>query len=136
MIASKDNAYAFEAVSAELKNDREFTLEVLKAQGKAIESVAGKFLSDREVALTAISSYGGAMRHIDEKFRSDKEIILAGVNSRFNVDDIYERFPKDVTSDREFMKKVLFLDGNCFYHIDESSQKDTEFKLIKKLHEI
>ena len=71
-----------------------------------------------------------------KKIHSDKEIILAGVLSRSNVNDVYQNIPNEISSDREFMRKLLLLDIECFDYLDESLRKDSEFMLIKKLYDL
>lgn len=134
--ATRNNAHAMEFVSDELKKDKNFVLEVVRLDGRAIAYIAEELLSDREIALAAISNYGGAMNYIDKKFHSDKEIVLAGVLSRSNVGDVYRRISDELNGDREFMKKLLFLDNECFDYLNDSLRKDPEFVLIKKLYDL
>ena len=75
--AVKQNGWALEFASDELKNDREVVLEAVKEKGSAgfaLEYASEELKNDRKVVLEAIKEYGGALKYASDELKNDPEL--------------------------------------------------------------
>jgi hypothetical protein len=63
MEAVKQNGWALEYASEELKRDREVVMEAVKQEGTALQYASEELRGDREVVLEAVKQDGWALQY-------------------------------------------------------------------------
>ena len=133
----KQNGFALEYASEELKNDKEIVLEVVKQNGYALKYASKELKNDKEVVLEAVKQNGYALKYASKGLKNDKEIVLEAVKQNGNA----LRFAsKTLKNDKEFIIEVT--KQNIFYykfinpHLTgkEFNELFPDAKLRKKIH--
>lgn len=71
---------ALEFAADELKSDRAFVLQCVKAHGWALQHASDKLRGDREIVMEAVKKHRGlALEHASEEMRGDREVVLEAV---------------------------------------------------------
>ncbi|MDF1878412.1 DUF4116 domain-containing protein [Sulfurimonas sp. SAG-AH-194-C20] len=131
-----NNSHAYQHIGNKLKDNEELLKLAIKWNGDILEYAIDKFKQDKEIAKIAVSNNASAICFLPKEFQSDKELISLALGSRMNVSDAMLSINKEVFKDREFSKRLMYINEAIFDYFDSELQKDTEFKLIKKIQEI
>ena len=99
LTAVKQNGLALKS-SDELRSDREFMLAAVKENNLTLKFASIELLSDREFMLAAEKEVVWAAKYASPKLRSDREFMLAAAKQNFRA---LEYSSNELRSDREFM---------------------------------
>ncbi len=135
-ISVLDSSYAYEFIGNKLKDNEELLKLAIKTNGYTLKYASDKFKQNKEIAKIAVSNDASALCLLSKEFQSDKELISLALSSRHNLPDAMLCINKEVFKDKEFSRKLMYINEYIFDYLDSELQKDTEFKLIKKIQEI
>ena len=77
LAAVKQNGWAIQYASVQLKADREVVLAAVKQNGLALNYASVELRADREVVLAAVEEDGWALKYASAELRADREVVLA-----------------------------------------------------------
>jgi hypothetical protein len=60
-------------------SNKETVLKIVKNEGYALQNVSDELRSDKEVVLAAVSNYGFALEFASKDLQNDKEVVLAAL---------------------------------------------------------
>ena len=79
LAAVRQNGYALEYASKDLRADKEVVLAAVKQKGWAIHCASEDLRKDKKVVLAAVRQKGCALKFSSEDLRKDKEVVLEAV---------------------------------------------------------
>jgi len=131
--AVRQNGYALTYADDSLKNEKSIVLEAVKQNGHTMINVNDNFKKDRDIALTAILSCAegeeacdGLNEYVDKKFKKDKEFMLKVVS----IDGSSLGCADDsLKIDKELVRVAVKQSGHSFMHAHESLRSNREFAL-------
>ena len=123
----KQNGFALEYASEELKNDKEIVLEVVKQNGYALKYASKELKNDKEVVLEAVKQNGYALRFVSETLKNDKQIVLISVRQNGNALHYASEILKN---DKEVVLISVKQDGYAIYFASETLKNNKEFILM------
>ena len=122
---SGDEPSALRNASESLKNDKNFIIQAMNANGRALLDVNENFLKDKEIVLAAVSSNGLALQFADDSLKKDKEVALAAVEcDGYALNCVDESLKKD----REVVMAAVEQNGTKYVLelADQSLQNDPD----------
>jgi hypothetical protein len=102
--AVREDGYALEKASEELRADKEVVMAAVNSWGYALQYASEELQADREVVLEAVTSSGEALMDFDDAFRSDKEVVLAAIANAdevYGIMDLFKSIDKKLQADKE-----------------------------------
>ena len=84
--AVKQDGWALEYASDELKNDKEVILEAVKQNGQALQCASNDLRNDKEIVLEAVKKVGYALEHASDELKNDKEVVILAL--QYDIDAI------------------------------------------------
>ena len=128
--AVKQNGWALEYVSDELKRDREIVLEAVKSHGCSFDAASVELRGDREIVLAAVKIDAEVIRLVSEatvlqlvskEYQSDAEIIRASCLSS----PMALKYSKGIHSyDPMFIFECLNRDARGLFYLNRTEKKD------------
>ena len=83
LCAIKEDAKAFSYAADELKSNRDFIFDAIRANSLSIQHIPRAFCNDREIVAEALRSDGNLLQYASGELQCDREIVLeAAVRSR------------------------------------------------------
>ncbi len=131
------------SIPAELKNDKEFFLEMIKKEPSSVVFASDKLQNDKELILEAVKRNGFIIRGIPEKFRNDVDVILEAVKTspdliKFASDEIKRKLGLEEENqealEKESTKELTEQRNRIIQEITENKNKILE--LSRKIVEI
>lgn len=77
--ARRGRGSALQGASMQLRNDRDFVLELVTWDPEAFLGATAEMQGDREFCLAAAKRNGGSLKHMASKYQADREIVNAAV---------------------------------------------------------
>ena len=77
----KQNGFALEHASVDMKNNKEVVLAAVKEAGLALEHASVDMKNNKEVVLAAVKQNGLALEHASVDMKNNKEVVLAAVQN-------------------------------------------------------
>ena len=77
--AVKQNGYALENASDELKGDRDVVMSAVKQHGWALEYASAELKNDRDIVMAAVKQNGWALRYASDELKNGCDIVMAAV---------------------------------------------------------
>ena len=111
-------------------HDKELMLEFVKVNGKSLQFASPELQEDKEVVLHAVKQNGYALQYTP---LDDIDVIMAAVNQTYLA---FQLVSPKLRANKEFVKRVLFLDGRCYPDIDDRLKDDPEMMAYARYSEI
>ncbi|KAG2372678.1 hypothetical protein C9374_000754 [Naegleria lovaniensis] len=130
--AVKAHGLFFHHILPKFQNDRQFVLKVLDAHGNLLNDVLEHFLNDKQVILTALQSRNPcSFSDIPTQFHDDRDCFWAAIeNNACYVSDALEIFQRFFEpSDREGIIDIIKRNGKVFMHVPGHLLMDADFIL-------
>lgn len=124
--AVKQDVFALEYASEELKNDKEVVLEAVKQRGSALAYASNDLKKDKEVVLIAVKQNGWPLRYANIELKNDKEIVLAAVKENGQV---LFYASENLKKDKEVVLAAVRNSGSALEDASETLKKDKEVVL-------
>jgi len=127
--AVQRDGLSLQYASKELQKDKEVVLNAVKRNGLSLHYASPELKEDKEVVLHAVRQNGLALQYTPLK---DMEVIMAAVSQNYLA---FQMVP-ELRNDKEFVKRVLFLDGRCYPDIDDRLKDDPEMMAYARYSQI
>jgi hypothetical protein len=148
----KTNGYLLKDVP-EFQQDKEVVLHAVQKDGQSLQYASKKLQEDKEVVLHAVQRDGLSLQYASPELKADKEVVLHAVRENGfalqytplkDLDVIMAAVSQNYLAfqivsellDKEFVKKVLFLDGRCYPDIDDRLKDDPEMMAYARYSQI
>jgi hypothetical protein len=93
--AVSENAYAYNTLSDELREDRDVVLATVRKDGYILIFMDPQFKEDKEVVLAALTNFGYAI-HYTEDLKGDKDVVTAAImHDGYNLNSASEELQRD-----------------------------------------
>jgi hypothetical protein len=120
----------FQYASEELKNDKDFVLNVINSDVYYLEHASPKIRSDREIIIRAVQLDGYALQLASEELRSDTEIVKLAILSQ----PLSIQFAgSDLRNNKELLKLAMDSDIAAIQYAGPILQNDKEIMSIANL---
>ena len=126
--AVQRDGLSLQYASPELQEDKEVVLNAVQRDGLSLQYASPELQADKEVVLHAVRENGFALQYTPLK---DLDVIMAAVSQNYLAFQIVSEL-----LDKEFVKKVLFLDGRCYPDIDDRLKDDPEIMAYARYSQI
>mmetsp|Transcript_400 Transcript_400/g.1374 ORF Transcript_400/g.1374 Transcript_400/m.1374 type:complete len:549 (-) Transcript_400:55-1701(-) len=120
------NGRILQYASRRQRNDRELVLQAVASDPSAMGFASQELRNDKGFALEALRLNGEALWHLPDDFQEDREVVLEAV--RQNGTAIQAATP-ELRADRELVLEALQSNPGAIYFADEKLRKDPEFAL-------
>ena len=100
-------------------------LTAVKNNGYALEHASDELKADREVVMAAVQNWGGALEYVSEELRSDREIVLAAVQTYSSV-SVLEYVSEELRADREIVMVAVQKDGRALQYASKELRANRE----------
>lgn len=148
----KTNGYLLKDVP-EFQQDKEVVLHAVQKDGQSLQYASKKLQEDKEVVLNAVQRDGLSLQYASPELQADKEVVLHAVKENGfalqytplkDLDVIMAAVSQNYLAfqivsellDKEFVKRVLFLDGRCYPDIDDRLKDDPEIMAYARYSQI
>ena len=120
-------SYAFDTSSIDRKllANKHFVLKAIALNDDIYYDIPTELKKDREVAFAMVKSMAWNIDKINEEFRRDKKILSYALKKGEGI----EYADKNITSNKEIIRKIVQKTSSNFKYADESLKKDREFIL-------
>lgn len=95
--------YASERIKNEIKNDRNFILELIEKNPNIIRVLNAKFKNDKEIVLKAIEFDPGVTQCISDRLKDDEEVMFLASTYGYCLEHASER----LKNNEEFVMKIF-----------------------------
>lgn len=126
--AVQRDGLSLQYASPELQEDKEVVLNAVQRDGLSLQYASPELQADKEVVLHAVRENGFALQYTPLK---DLDVIMAAVSQNYLAFQIVSEL-----LDKEFVKRVLFLDGRCYPDIDDRLKDDPEMMAYARYSQI
>ena len=121
--AVKQDGFALEDASEELKVDREIVMEAVKHNGWALRYASDELKGDKEVVMEAIKKHGYALEHASEELKGDREVVMEAVKKHGHA---LRYASEELTGDKEVVMEAVKERGEALMHASEELKGDKE----------
>ena len=129
-LAVKDYPETFECLSDELKNDRNFIIELLKLEffGNIFKYLNSSFKNDEEIILLALKKDMDNFKFIDEGLKNNKDFIIKALKANGRI---FQYLDNKYKSNKEALKIALLSGyGTPFISASDELKNDKELTTL------
>lgn len=119
-IIEEGQYYLLKYASEDLKGNRELVLKACR-DTRAIQFASKELRQDRDFLLQVISKNGGASKYIDEEFRQDDSFMMDAIEINPSA---LAGASKKIRSDRDIILQAIKRDGKCIVYASEELRRD------------
>jgi len=125
LAAVKDDGWALEHVSDELRADKEVVMAAVQKQdmGSMLMYASEELKADKELVMAAVKSDGGALLYASDELKADKELVMEAVKSG---DDVLMHASDELRADKELVMAAVKLYGGALMHASDELRADKE----------
>jgi hypothetical protein len=109
-------------LSQELRNDKEFIIELINSNGYNLSVVNDEFKNDEEIVWAAIKSEPRAFEFASDRLRDNDKIVNLAVSAAINIKYVSDRFKKN----KEFISNILENNYSLFSEIHPELKNDLD----------
>lgn len=96
-------SYAYNVISDNLKNDKEFMLKAINIDGNIQMYASPELKQDKDIAITAVSKFGWNLQEFPT-FQADKDVVMTAALKNINA---LQFASKELLADKDFMFELI-----------------------------
>ena len=122
LAAVKNDGWALEDASDELKADKEVVMAAVQENGGALQFASDELKADKEVVMVAVKNDGYALKDASDELRADKEVVMVA-NPLWAA---LEYVSDELKADKEVVMAAVKIYGGALEYASDELKADKE----------
>ena len=120
----RNHAYLFNELPEELRNDRDFVLKAVEANGAIYEYLSDELKKDEKIAIISINSYFESFRHLPDELFDNEGVVEEAIKSGYEFGAVVLGYASDRLKDNKdiVMLAVSKATGVEFFYEDRPEE--------------
>jgi CxxC motif-containing protein len=127
LAAVKNDGWALEDASDELKADKEVVMAAVQENGRALQFVSDELKADKEVVMAAVKNQVSALEFATDELKADKKWLIAAVK---NDGGALGYASDELKADREMVMVAVKNSGDALYSASDELSADKEMVMV------